>query len=201
MRLAGSFTMPYLYAVRCNFTRPDLEPSFNAWYSVEKIAQLLAKPMFRAVQRFRLVQGNGRGYLALWQVDGPAAFDTPQYKADWGFAQWRDHIADWNRDLFDATATDGSALAVPAGGALVVTTCDGMTAQAAQALRATLMPAGTMWFASAGLDRATPLLGLRSFSEAAAAQAALPQPAPAGVQIGIYHPLNAFAVARVQAAS
>lgn len=192
--------MPYLYAVRCNFTRPDLEASFNAWYSVEKIAQLLAKPMFRAVQRFRLAQGHGRGYLALWQVTSPEAFATPEYKADWGFAQWRDHVADWSRDLFDATGTPEAALAVPVAGALAVISFDGMAADAASAARGALpQDAQPMWFACAGLDRHTPMIGLQRFADATAAQAALPRSVPAGVQAGLYRPLGAFATATAPA--
>lgn len=193
--------MPYLYAVRCNFTRPDLEASFNAWYSVEKIAQLLAKPMFRAVQRFRLAGGGGRGYLAFWQVDAPGAFDTPEYKADWGFAQWRAHITDWSRDLFDAGAMQDAALAVPSEGALAVYSFDGMAVEAAGAARRALedeAPAQggqTMWFPCVGLDRHTPLIGLRCFADAAAARSSLPRATPMGVQAGLYRPLNAFATA------
>jgi hypothetical protein len=186
--------MPYLYAVRCNFRRPDLEPAWNDWYSGEKIAQLLAKPMFRAVQRFRRAAGGGRGYLALWQVDGPEAFATPEYRADWGFAEWRAHIADWSRDLFDATGTQEAALAVPMEGALQVISFDGMAADAAEAARGALgQGAQTMWFPAAGLDRRTPLIGLRQFTDLAPAQSSLAQSMPAGVQAGLYRPISAFA--------
>jgi hypothetical protein len=192
--------MPYLYAVRCNFRRPDLEPAWNDWYGGEKIAQLLAKPMFRAVQRFRLSDGSGRGYLALWQVDGPEAFATPEYKADWGFAEWRAHIADWSRDLFDAAGTPGTAFAGPMEGALQVIAFDGMAADAAEAARGALAErARTMWFPAAGLDRHTPLIGLRQFADLAAAQASLAQSMPAGVQAGVYRPISAFVTAALPA--
>jgi len=186
--------MSFLYIVRCRFMRPDLEASWNAWYSGEKIAQLLAKPMFRAVQRFRRANGRGRDYLALWQVASPDAFGTPEYKADWGFAQWQPHITDWSRDLFDAAGTAETALAVPAAGALGVIAFDGMAADAAAAARDAFNDAQMTWCPCVGLDRHTPLIGLRCFGDAAS-QAAMPQDVRAGVQAGVYRPLGAFATA------
>jgi hypothetical protein len=52
-----------------------------------------------------------------------------------------------------------------------------------------------MWFPSVGLDRHTPLIGLRRFADPTAAQASLPRSPPAGVQIGVYRPLSALATA------
>jgi len=130
--------MPYLYLVRCNFTRPDLEQSWNDWYSGEKIGQLLAKPMFRAVQRFRRAAGTGRSYLAVWQVVSPDAFKTREYAADWGFAEWLPYIVDWSRDLFDATRAPDGAFAVPPDGALQVISFDGLDGDRARAARAAL---------------------------------------------------------------
>jgi hypothetical protein len=188
--------MPFLYIVRCRFMRPDLEASWNAWYSGEKITQLLAKPMFRAVQRFRRAHGRGRDYLALWQVVSPDAFATPEYKADWGFAQWQLHITDWSRDLFDASRTAETALAVPAAGALGVIAFDGMAADAAEAARATIADMQITWCPCVGLDRHTPTIGLRRFDDVASAQATMEHSMPVGAQAGVYRPLGAFARAQ-----
>jgi hypothetical protein len=182
--------MTWLYVVRCNFTRPDLEAAWNTWYGGDKVRQLLGKPMFRAVQRFRLAAGSGRGYVALWQVASPQAFDTSEYQADWGFSEWRPYIVDWSRDLFDARAARAAGLAVPMQGALRLISFDSMDGARAEAARAALADAAdTMWFSSAGLDRHTPLLGLRRLSDAA--EASPPRP-PAGVQAGVYRPLAEF---------
>jgi hypothetical protein len=184
--------MTYLYVVRCNFTRPDLEASWNAWYGGEKIRQLLGKPMFRAVQRFRRSSGSGRAYVALWQVASPQAFDTAEYKADWGFSEWRPYIVDWSRDLFDATAARGAELAVAMQGALQLISFDGMDGGGAQAARTSLADAAdTMWFPCAGLDRHTPLIGLRVCPDATGMPWPPARP-PAGVQIGVYRPISAF---------
>jgi hypothetical protein len=188
--------MTYLYVVRCNFTRPDLEASWNAWYGGDKIRQLLGKPMFRAVQRFRLASGSGRGYVALWQVASPQAFDTAEYKADWGFSEWRPYIVDWSRDLFDArTAAGGVGLAVPIDGALQLISFDGMDGAGAEAARALLADAAEMtWCPCAGLDRHTPMIGLRVSPDAARLPSSLAR-APAGAQIGVYRPISAFCTA------
>jgi hypothetical protein len=181
--------MPYLYIVRCNFTRADLEQSWNDWYSGDKVRQLLAKPLFRAIQRFRLSSGTGRTYLALWQVASPDAFKTREYTSDWGFAEWRPYIVDWSRDLFDATSAPDAAFAVAPDGALQAISFDGMDAHRARAARdAIRQRADTMWFDSAGLDRHTAMIGLRRFADATTAQS-VSGPLPAGVQAGIYRPI------------
>lgn len=191
--------MTYLYVVRCNFTRPDLEQSWNAWYGGDKVRQLLGKPMFRAVQRFRLASGSGRGYVALWQVASPQAFDTAEYKADWGFSEWRPYIVDWSRDLFDATAARGAELAVAMPGALQLISFDGMDGGRAEAARASLADAAeTTWCPCAGLDRHTPLIGLRVWPDATRLPSS-PARAPAGVQIGVYRPISAFCTAEAPA--
>ena len=191
--------MTYLYVVRCNFTRSDLEQSWNDWYSGQKLQQLLAKPMFNAVQRFRLASGNGRTYLALWQVASPEAFHTAEYTSDWGFFEWRPYIVDWSRDIFDATRTQGAAFAVPLHGLLQVISFDGLDADRADAARAMLAPrADTMWFHSAGLDRHTPVIGLRQFPEAADAKASSAPSPPAGVQVGLYRPISEHCIAEAR---
>ena len=90
--------MAFVYVVRCNFNEPAKERAWNAWYSGPKIAQMLAKPHFRSCQRFERMSGNGRNYLALWTLQSPDAFKTPQYTTDWGFFEWAPHITNWSRD-------------------------------------------------------------------------------------------------------
>jgi hypothetical protein len=188
--------MAYLYVVRCNFTRADLEQSWNDWYSGDKIRQLLAKPMFRAVQRFRLASGSGRNYVALWQVAAPQAFDTSEYTSDWGFFEWRPYIVDWSRDIFDATSTQDAAFGVAMHGFLQVISFDGMDADRAAAARASLVTlADAMWFDSAGLDRHTPMIGLRPLSDPADAQFSSAAVLPAGVQAGVYRPISELCTA------
>jgi hypothetical protein len=192
--------MAYLYIVRCAFTRADLEQSWNDWYSGPKVRQMLAKPMFRAVQRFRLSSGSGRKYLALWQVASPEAFNTFEYTSDWGFVEWQPYIVDWSRDLFDATGTQVAAFAIPAHGFLQVISFDGMDAGHVDATRTLLAThADTMWFNSAGLDRHTPMIGLRRFPATTREQSSLDRSLPSGVQAGVYRPISEFRTAEAPA--
>ena len=69
--------------------------------SYRKLKQMLAKPHFLSVQRFFRAGGEGRNYLAFWVLSSPEAFNTVEYKSDWGFFEWRPYIIDWSRDLFE----------------------------------------------------------------------------------------------------
>jgi hypothetical protein len=125
--------MVHVYIVRCNFTAPDKEQAWNAWYSGPKIQQMLAKPHFRTCQRFRLQAGSGGNYLALWTVQSPEAFRTAEYTSDWGFFEWAPYVTDWSRDLFDGGTASEQAFAVTPAGALRTVTFDGMSVGEAQA--------------------------------------------------------------------
>jgi hypothetical protein len=181
--------MVFVYIVRCNFAEPAKEQAWSAWYSGAKIAQMLSLPYFRTCQRFRRAGGVGRDYLALWTMVKPEAMTTPAYRAQWGFSEWTPYITDWSRDLFDGCLAGEDAFAVQPSGALQVVSFDGMTAgqaSAAQAEIATLHP-GIMWLPVIGLDRHTPLIGLKVLSDVhEPAQHALSD----GIQEAIYRPLS-----------
>jgi hypothetical protein len=159
--------MTFVYIVRCNFTEPAKEQAWNDWYSGPKIAQMLAKPYFRTCQRFRIAAGTGRRYLTLWTLQSPDAFKTAEYTSDWGFFEWAPYIVDWSRDLFDGRRAPESSFAVPIEGALHAVTFDGMGEDEADAARAAIAgrePEMT-WLPVAGLDRHTPLIGLRPLTD------------------------------------
>jgi hypothetical protein len=183
--------MVFVYIVRCNFTKPEKETAWNAWYSGEKIEQLLAKPYFRSCQRFRLAAGEGRSYLALWTVQSTEAFRTQEYKSDWGFFEWGAYVTDWSRELFDGGTLSEQAFAVPPAGALRVLSFDGMKEDGAQSARAGIARSqlAMMWLPAAGLDRRAPLIGLQPLAElvcAANPDQALP------IEHGVYRPITGF---------
>jgi hypothetical protein len=182
--------MTFVYIVRCNFTEPEKEQAWNAWYSGPKIAQMLAKPHFRTCQRFRLVSGTGRNYLALWTVQSPQAFHTPEYASDWGFFEWRSCICDWSRDLFDAGGASENAFAVTPAGALHVVSFDAMCADEASAARRVIAPSQPhlIWLPVVGLDRHSPIVGLAPLSDLPSARAS-PQVRDVRVQEAIYRPI------------
>lgn len=158
----------FLYAVRCNFSGGAArEAAWHAWYDGPKLRQMLALPQFLAVQRFAAAAlDTRRKYLALWQVASPAAFTTPEYRAQWGFADWTTDIADWSRDLYRAPDEAASHLEIGADDALYIAAFDGVSAADAGARRAQLagrLP-GVVWCEATGLDRHAPYLALRKIS-------------------------------------
>jgi hypothetical protein len=184
--------MTFLYIVRCNFNAPAKEQAWNDWYSGPKIAQMLAQPHFLSCQRFRRAAGTGRDYLALWTVTTPEALDTPEYNSQWGFADWTPDITGWSRDLFDGGDAPARAFAVERDGALEVISFDGMSGDDMKAANAAIVQSGPdmMWLPVAGLDRHTPLIGLRPLPALAAAE-----PGGANVQRAIYRPICDFRTA------
>ena len=194
--------MSVVYIVRCNFSDPNKESQWNSWYSGPKIKQMLAKPYFRTGQRFHRTSGTGRNYLALWLLDSSDAFTTKEYTSDWGFFEWRPFISDWSRDLFSGEGHGDTDFAVPAQGALHVVSFDGMSAADAAAVRAAtekLLP-GVMWFPIIGLDRHTPIIGLRPLSYIATSKLSGAR-LPAAMQEAIYRPISDFQRAKTVAAA
>ena len=178
--------MTFVYIVRCNFNAPGKEQAWNDWYSGPKIADMLAKPHFLSCQRFRRAAGMGRDYLALWTLATPDAFKTAQYSSDWGFFEWERHVADWSRDLFDGGDRVTRDFAVARDDALEAVSFDGMTAKEADAAR--FEAPGMMWLPVIGLDRHTPLIGVRRLRGGAA----LAADAPERGQRAIYRPICDF---------
>jgi len=188
--------MVFVYIVRCNFTEPDREQAWNDWYSGPKIAQMLAKPHFRSCQRFRRVAGHGRNYLALWTLQSPEAFNTAEYRSDWGFFDWERYIADWSRDLFDGGETPETAFAVQPDCALTVISFDGFDLKRAQAACAAIAISEPemVWLPVIGLDRHTPMIGLAP-SHGTAQILAASDSDDNDLQHAIYRPISEFHLA------
>lgn len=182
----------YAYIVRCNFSDPAKEQAWNDWYSGPKIPQMLVKPHFRSTQRFRCTSGTGRNYLALWILDSPEAFKTPEYTSDWGFFEWRPYIIDWSRDLFSGDDIAEDSFAVSPQGALHVVSFDNMgkeeTLRARKAY-AFIHPKMT-WLTITGLDQHTQQIGLEPLQELP--HSWRPSNAFPGVQEAIYLPISDF---------
>lgn len=184
--------MAFVYAVRCNFAKPEAEAAWNAWYDGPKLASLLAKPMFVAGQRFQAAALDcRRKYLALWYVASPDAFSTPEYKADWGFGEWAPFITDWSRDLYRAPDGDvEETFAVGLDEALRLISFDGLSEAdaTAEAVRLRPLRPDMLWLEAVGLDRHSPLLAL-----ARVARGTPPAPVEARASETIFAPLFAFA--------
>jgi len=150
----------HLYAVRCNFTDPAREGAWNAWYGGPKMAQMLALPLMISVQRYEaMALDTRRKYLALWRVAGPETFETKEYKAQWGFAEWTNLIADWSRDLYRGEGDLDAAVDVKDGEALYFAVFEGAAAKDDVARIAAQRPSA-LWLEAAGLDRRASVAGV-----------------------------------------
>jgi hypothetical protein len=54
------------------------ELEFNQWYYEEHIPERLSCPGFLSARRFRAVEGSPE-YLAIYELQGPEALQTPEY--------------------------------------------------------------------------------------------------------------------------
>lgn len=93
-----------LYMVECDFADPVQEDAWNAWYSGEKLDDLLSNPSFVATQRFKSVTPRKAAYLAVHSIRSADVFGNPAYKATGGgrFGDWDPALmTNWSRRLFD----------------------------------------------------------------------------------------------------
>lgn len=108
-----------LYMVELDFSRPQREAEWNAWYG-EHLRMLLAMPGFRAVQRFKADAPAVSPYLAVYEVESPSVFTSEAYRARGGRtapSEWAALMVDWHRNLFDGI---DRAPAVPDDAVLLV---------------------------------------------------------------------------------
>lgn len=185
--------MSFVYAVRSNFTRPELEEKWHAWYSGPKLAEMVTHPHFLSGQRYEAVGFDTTiRYLALWVVDSPDAFTSAEYKASWGWAEWKPYISHWSRNLYDADGRDMTTLLdVPAGGGLYLAAFEGVAEAEAERRRAEAQAArpDAIWMPVVGLDRSCPVIGVQKLADPARA---IPLPAllAAGVRETTFQPLT-----------
>jgi hypothetical protein len=131
---------------------------------------MLAKPLFESAQRFEAIGlDDSVRYLAVWRVASAAAFETPEYVSDWGFADYADAVSDWTRDLCELEGDSGPlALACPAGSLLHVVRvacADEIAARAAREKVDVRCP-NLVWGKGVGLDRSVPLIGIQVLTSA-----------------------------------
>ena len=186
--------MSFAYAVRCNFSKPDLEDRWNAWYGGPKLAEMLTQPFFLSGQRYRAAGLDQTiKYLALWVVETPDAFTTPVYKKNWGFAEWAPHITDWSRNLYRAPEGDVSAmLNVPPAGGLYFAAFDGVPAEAVESRRQALEAkrGDIVWMPVVGLDRSVPVVGFQKIAEVKRPPELLPRELADGIRETVYRPIT-----------
>lgn len=86
---------PMLHIVMVDIA-PEHEAAFNDWYENVHIPQILACPGWRSATR-RLVDEGGPKYAALYEIDGPEVYETPEFQAIKGFGPFGDFVANFRR--------------------------------------------------------------------------------------------------------
>lgn len=92
-----------IYAVEFDFTCPDLESEWHAWYA-DYLQNLLSVPGFHTAQRFKADPPSKSPYLALYSVDSADILQSPAYKNKGGPTapgKWTACMKDWHRNVFD----------------------------------------------------------------------------------------------------
>lgn len=185
--------MSFVYAVRSNFTRPDLEREWHAWYNGPKLTEMVGHPHFLSGQRYEAVGlDTSIRFLALWVVESPAAFTSPEYKASWGWGEWKPYISHWSRNLYDAGDRDMTALLdVRPGRGLYLAAFEGVTQVEVERRRAEAQAArpDVIWMPVVALDRSCPVIGVQKLADPAAATP-LPRTLAAGVRETTFRPLT-----------
>ena len=101
----------------------DLEAEFNAWYDTEHIPERLSAPGFLGARRWVARQAETK-YLALYDLESPAALETEAYRKMSG-----DYNTEWTRRITSQVSSftrrvyeqiwPGQAQALPDAGALL----------------------------------------------------------------------------------
>jgi len=165
-----------LYFVEMEFTQPDRQAAWDAWY-LEHVDILLTVPGFHSAQRFYCETPFPAPYLAIYSVDGPEVFESRAYRERGGrdsTGEWKPTMVNWDRNLYAGLER---APAVGEAEVLLVT-------EAAPAAMAAC-EAAFSWIVSAGLDRTIERRGLAAIARSHGLSIA----AASGGQVRAYRPL------------
>ena len=87
-----------LHIVRVDID-PAHEAAFNHWYEEVHIPALLACPGWFSARRYVAFDG-GPKYVAVYEISGPDAYDTPEFHAVKGFDHFAAHVRNFTRLQF-----------------------------------------------------------------------------------------------------
>ena len=92
-----------IYMVEMEFRNTAREYDWHTWYLAHTTQLVRNVPGIRATQRYRAITETPSPWLALHEVDGPAVFESAEYKANGGPAStgiWQKEHSNWYRNLF-----------------------------------------------------------------------------------------------------
>ena len=82
---------------------PAHDAEFNRWYDEEHLPERMACPGFLRGRRFR-ASANPLKYLALYDLQGPEALESDEYRKMKASSPWRDRTSEYRmrteRDLY-----------------------------------------------------------------------------------------------------
>lgn len=101
-----------LYTVKCTYTDPETEASWNNFYSQIKLPNLISINSFITSQRFKSLTSGCPFYLTIHTVTDVKAIYSEEYiqKGDGNFSYWQSNISEWGCNLYacDKMAPDVS---------------------------------------------------------------------------------------------
>ena len=74
----------------------EMETAFNDWYENVHIPDILACPGWLSARRAVCLEG-GPKYVAIYEITGPEAYETPEFHAIKGFGPFEAHIKNFRR--------------------------------------------------------------------------------------------------------
>lgn len=71
---------------------PAFEDDFNRWYNEVHLPEIVSCPGFISGTRYMCETADGRHYVAIYELESKAAFQTEELKARRGWGPFGDHI-------------------------------------------------------------------------------------------------------------
>lgn len=75
---------------------PEDEEAFNRWYDTVHIPDILACPGWFSATRYQSLEG-GPKFVAVYEISGPEAYETPQFHAIKGFGPFEGKVKNFRR--------------------------------------------------------------------------------------------------------
>ena len=91
-------TAPMLHVVMVDVA-PEDEAAFNEWYDNVHLPDILACPGWISATRRICVEG-GPKYVAIYEITGPEAYESPEFAAIKGFGPFEGKVSNFTRLRF-----------------------------------------------------------------------------------------------------
>jgi hypothetical protein len=71
---------------------PEVEPDWNAWYDTVHLPEIAECPGFVEAARYVSEVDGRRHYIAVYELSGPEAIDSPEFADRRGWAHFAAHV-------------------------------------------------------------------------------------------------------------